>query len=433
MAQPTVNPTTPIKPYEVWKNRDFACYTASWFLLMFAVQVETVAVGIHVYQETHNALSLAWIGLARALPVIALAIAGGHLADHFNRRNILICTLALGMLSSIGLFGVAYWQGSLLWMYAFLFLGSVAQALGSPARSALLPQVVRPEIFPLAVTWNSTIFQISTLTGPAVGGLLVGLDLYTPPAFLVAFQCRLMALLTIVLLHTRQPARKGEPMKWETVVAGLRFVRNTPMILATITLDLFAVLLGGATYLLPQFATDILHVGGLGQGFLRSAEAVGAIIMAMLIAHLPPMKHAGRGMLLAVTGFGLATIVFGLSHNFWLSLTAMFFIGVCDSISVIVRHTLVQVLTPDSMRGRVSAVNNIFIVSSNDIGGFESGVTSRLLGPIISVVGGGIGTILVVLAADRIWPEIRKIGSLNDIKPQSVENSDAQESGQSRA
>jgi MFS family permease len=209
-------------------------------------------------------------------------------------------------------------------------------------------------------------------------------------------------------------------MSWRNLLAGIRFVWQTKLILATITLDLFAVLLGGATYLLPIYAEDILHVGARGLGFLRSAEAVGAISMAMLLAHLPPMRHAGRTMLLAVAGFGAATIVFGLSTWFWLSLVMMFLIGALDNISVVVRHTLVQMLAPDAMRGRVSAVNNVFIVSSNDLGGLESGVLARLFGPVAAVVIGGAGALVVVLTWARLWPEILTIGRLCDVRPARV-------------
>ncbi len=205
----------------------------------------------------------------------------------------------------------------------------------------------------------------------------------------------------------------------ENVLAGIRFVWNTKLILATITLDLFAVLLGGFTYLLPVFVRDILKVSESWVGYLRATEAVGAVFVALVIAHAPPMKRAGATMLWAVTGFGAATIVFGLSKWYLLSMLMMFFIGALDNISVVVRHTLVQMLTPDSMRGRVSAVNNIFIVASNDIGGVESGVTAWLFGAVISVVGGGIGTILVVIASVLIWPQILTIGSLQDVRPAS--------------
>lgn len=429
-AQPAHN------PYAVWRNRDYRLYSASWLALVMAGQIETVAVGMHIYTRTGDALALGWIGLVKALPVILLAIAGGHLADRFKRRTIMLLTLSLGACATAGLGALAYLNAPVHWFYAFLLLGAVGQALGSPARSAILPQLVPPGLFSNAMVWNTSLFQVSTMVGPALGGFLLGRHDYTPPAFALALLLRVCGLVPIALLRVRAPLQKAGTASVRNVLAGIRFVRDNKIILATITLDLFAVLVGGATYLLPLFARDVLHVGGLGLGLLRSAEAVGAIAMAMTVAHLPPFKRAGHAMLWAVAGFGAATILFGLSHWFWLSLAAMFLIGACDNISVIVRHTLVQMLTPDHMRGRVSAVNNIFIVASNDLGGFESGVTARLFGSaaeslgwaapgvpariagaVTSVVFGGIGALLAVAGTSRAWPQVLSLGSLRDIRP----------------
>jgi MFS family permease len=302
-------------------------------------------------------------------------------------------------------------------IYILLGIGAVAQALGNPSRSAMLPHLVPSETFVNAVTWNSTIYYLASVTGPAIGGGIMACWANPAVAFATVGVCRVLATAAIAAMHFQPAQRPSESISWESVVAGIRFVRHTKLILATISLDLFAVLLGGATYLLPIYAKDILHVGPFGLGFLRSADAVGAMCMAVLLVHLPPLRRAGVAMLWAVAGFGLATIIFGLSQWFWLSLSMMFLVGALDNISVVVRHTLVQMLTPDAMRGRVSAVNNVFIVASNDIGGLESGVTAWMFGPILSVVGGGVATILVVLASMRIWPEILAIGSLRDMKP----------------
>ena len=423
-------------PYAVWRNRDFRLYSISWLAIVMASQIETVAVGIHIYARTADPLALGWIGLVRALPVILLAIAGGQLADRFDRRTIMILTLTLGVLSTAGLAALAYFESPIRWFYAFLLLGAIGQALGSPARAAILPQLVPVSIFSNAMVWNSSLFQVSTMVGPALGGFLLGRQDYTPPAFALALLLRLGGIIPIFMLRVKQPLQKAGDISLRNVLAGIRFVRNQKVILATITLDMFAVLVGGVTYLLPLFAKDILHVGGMGLGLLRSAEAIGAIVMAMAIAHLPPIKHAGRAMLWAVTGFGAATILFGLSPWFGLSLVAMFLIGACDNISVIVRHTLVQVLTPDHMRGRVSAVNNVFIVASNDLGGFESGASARLFGAMASgfgwaapglsarvagavgsVIFGGVGAVLAVTGVARVWPQVLTLGSLRDIKP----------------
>jgi MFS family permease len=412
-------------PYAAWYVRDYRRYAAGWFFSMFAKMVETVAVLVYIYDRTADPLALGWVGLAQALPVILLAIAGGQIADRFDRRRVVTLTFAVGAIVCLGLLVLSLKENSIPvaylvpCVYALLAIGSASQALGGPSRSALLPQIVDPKIFTNAVTWNSSVFHLSAMTGPAVGGLIVGFGAghNTSEAFALALGCRMISVLAVAGINGGKSARPAESISWQSVVAGMRFVWNTKLILAVITLDLFAVLLGGATYLLPIFARDILHVGDAGVGFLRAAEAVGAVSMGFLIAHLPPMRRAGRALLWAVAGFGVATIIYGLSQDFWLSMAMMFLIGAFDNISVVVRHTMVQMLTPDEMRGRVSAVNNIFIVSSNDLGGFESGLTAWLFGPVASVVGGGIGTILVVLGAARKWPEILGIGSLKDIQP----------------
>jgi MFS family permease len=399
----------------VWRLPQYRLYAVGWFLMTFGKLVESVALGVHVYATTGAALSLGWVGLVQALPVLLLAIAGGQIADRFDRRRVLMLTLAVTTLTALGLMLLTREKAAVGWLYLVLGVGAVGQALGFPSRAAWLPQIVGPGAFANAVTWNSSVFHIASMIGPAVGGLIVAWN--TPAAFALVVVCRLLSLAAVWGVRCGTPERSGESISWQSVAAGVRFVRKTKLILATITLDLFAVLLGGATYLLPVFCVDILKVGPRGVGFLRSAEAVGAVTMAILLTHLPPMRRAGREMLWAVAGFGAATIGFGLSQFFWLSLAMMFLVGALDNVSVVVRHTLVQMLTPDAMRGRVSAVNGIFIVASNDLGGLESGLTAWLFTPVISVVGGGIGTILVVLAAVRLWPEILSIGSLRDLHP----------------
>jgi hypothetical protein len=399
---------------------------------MFAKQIETLAVSVYlvsIYDLPDASLALGTMGLVQALPVMLLAIAGGQLADRFQRRRVVMSMLALGTVSSAGLLLVAILHAPVSWIYLLLGTGAISQALGSPSRAALLPQLVPAEQFSTAVTWNSTVFYGAVVTGPAIGGIIMALSKNpaTPfienpaPAFVVVVAFRFVALAAMTLVRYRQVDRSDQPISWDSVMAGVRFVWRTKLILATITLDMFAVLLGGVTYLLPIYAKDILHVGSTGLGLLRSADAIGAVCMAMALAHMPPMRRAGVALLWAVAGFGLATIIFGLSQWFWLSLSMMFLVGALDNISVVVRHTLVQMLTPDAMRGRVSAVSNVFIVASNDLGGLESGLTAWLFGPVISVVGGGVGTILVVLAAIRLWPQILTLGSLDAIRPAAEE------------
>ena len=417
--------------------------------MTFSKHVETLAVAVHLvdtYDAKDAPLALGMMALVQALPVMLLAIAGGQLADRFDRRSVLLSTLVISLLAAIGMLFVIFLSAPIPWIYLCLGVGAIGRALGSPSRAALLPQLVPAKIFSNAVTWNVTVFYIASVTGPVVGGLIVAISekqelligLLGPvvgnfmaafsgnaiPAFVLIVLCRLAAIAAVFLIRHRQVGSIDQPVSWENVAAGVRFVWRTKLILATITLDLFAVLLGGAIYLLPIYAKDILHVGASGLGFLRAADAVGAMCMAVWLVHRPPLRRAGVTLIWAIIGFGAATIVFGFSQWFWLSMGMMFFIGALDNISVVVRHTLVQMLTPDEMRGRVSAVNGVFIVASNDIGGLESGLTAWLFTPVISVVGGGVGTILAVIGAICIWPQILKIGSLDSIQPASLAEPD---------
>lgn len=431
-------PTSPPQPdpYAPWRRPDFRLYACSWFALTFSKHVETVAIQVFlvkVYGKEGAPLALAAMALTLALPVMLLAIGGGQMADRFDRRRLLMATLSLGALASIGLLAVLMCEASVAWIFVMLALGAVGQALGGPARAAILPQLVPAVIFSNAVTWNTTVFYLASVSGPALGGWIVFLSSGSPaPAIALVVGCRLIAIGAIALMRYRQTERYKQDVSWRSVTAGIGFVWRTKLILATITLDMFAVLLGGALYLLPMYAEFILHVGPWGLGLLRAADAVGAMCMALYLAHHRPLQRPGVAMLWAIAGFGAAWMVFGISKWFWLSLAMMLLVGALDNISVVVRHTLVQMLTPDEMRGRVSAVHGVFIVASNDLGGLESSLTTwgfgRLvgpeLGPVFSVVGGGLGTILVVLASLRIWPQIRRIGPLDTIRPVAMEEPD---------
>ena len=302
------------------------------------------------------------------------------------------------------------------WTYVFLVLGAVGRAYLWPASSALLPQLVPREVFPDAITWNSGSFQISAAMGPALGGFLIAALHGATAVYVLNTLAALACGGMFAVMHSPPPTAKPAKMTAENLWTGLRFVLHTRIILATITLDLFAVLLGGATALLPVYTREILHVGPQGLGWLQAALPVGSACMAFYLAHRPPMQRAGRSLLLAVATFGLATMVFGWSTSFWLSLAMMFVCGAADNISVVVRNTLVQVLTPDALRGRVSAVNALFISSSNQFGAFESGLVASWLGPILAVVTGGIGTVLVVDATALIWPEMRRIKRLDTLQ-----------------
>jgi MFS family permease len=426
-------------PYGAWRSPHYRLFSVGWLALTMAGQIETVAVGIHLYAQTQTVMALGWMGLVKALPVMLLSIVAGQLADRFNRQKLIIITQTAVVVASAGLLMLALGKAPAQWFYVCLLLSSIGQALGTPARSAILSQLVPVALFSNAMAWNTSLYRVGSMVGPVLGGLLLGLDDYTPPALALAFLLRGGGLLAIIRLKLEGQVRKAVDSSLQGMLEGIRFVRNNKVILATITLDMFAMMVGGATYLLPLFARDVLHVGGLGLGFLRAAEALGAIAMAMTIAHIPPIRNAGRAMLWAVALFGAATIMFGISQWFWLSMVAMFLVGASDNISVIVRHTLVQVLTPDHMRGRVSAVNTVFIVASDDLGGFESGVSarafdlmssglgwaapgisSRIAGAVGSVVFGGVGAVVAVVGCARRWPEVLRLGSLRDIRPAEV-------------
>jgi len=402
-------------PFAALRLRDFRLYSIGGLLAIIGQQMQSVAIGWELYERTNSAMSLGFVGLLQALPVILLALPAGQLADRVDRRRIVQVAQLFMSLCSIGLAALSYYKGSISLLYVLLLLWGVAKAFTWPARAAMISQLVPLQLFSNAATWSSTVFQVGAISGPALGGLLIAEYNSALPVYIIDAIFGLARFISVALIKSKQTAYSKEPMTFSSLIAGFDFVWRTKIILATISLDLFAVLLGGATTLLPIFAKDILHVGPSGLGWLRAAPSIGAVLMAFLLVYLPPMKHAGRALLWSVIIFGLATIVFGFSHSFLLSFAMLFISGAVDNISVVVRQTVVQVLTPDEMRGRVSAVNSIFITSSNEIGGFESGLVAALFTPLISVVSGGIGTILVVIATVLIWPEVRKIGSLQEL------------------
>ncbi|GMV98836.1 MAG: MFS transporter [Phycisphaerae bacterium] len=402
----------PHDPYAALRVRDFRLFLSGAFLANCGMQMQTVAVGWEVYRRTHEALNLGLVGLVQFLPVFLLALPAGHLADHFERRRIVLMANLVIALSSLGLAAIVHWHGPTGLIYACLALTGTARAMAQPARAALVPQIVPRGAFSNAITWGSGGFQLAAVTGPAVGGLLVATFQGTAPVFLLDATATLTFVVLLAIMKRRSPRHAFETPTLRSLLEGLRFVLRTKIILATITLDLFAVLLGGAVMLLPIYATDLLKVGARGLGYMQAAPAAGAIMTSLLLTHLPPMRRAGRTLLLAVTGFGLATIVFGLSRSLPLSLAMLFLTGAFDMVSVVIRHTLVQTLTPDEMRGRVSAVNGIFIGASNELGGFESGLVAHWLGPTASVVLGGIGTLTVVGLVALGWPQVRRYGRL---------------------
>jgi MFS family permease len=402
-------------PYAAFQFADFRRYVLAGTISTVGAQMQSVAVGWELYERTGSAMDLGLVGLVQFLPVLVLALPAGHAADRYSRKSILLVAQVLLLTASAGLALLSYGQGPVWLIYVCLLLAGMAQAINRPSRWSILPQLVPGSILASAVTWNTSGWQSAAVAGPALGGLIIFLTRGAAWVYLFDVACCLVAIALIGAIRSRPAPRGVEEVSLRSLVAGFEFVRKSDLILAAITLDLFAVLLGGSTALLPIFARDILHVGPAGLGWLRSAPAFGAALMAVAQAHRPPLRRAGTTLLWAVAGFGVATIVFGFSTNAVLSFVMLLLTGALDNISVVVRGTLVQTLTPDAMRGRVSAVNGLFIGSSNELGGFESGLTARLFGPVASVVGGGIGTILVVLTAAWYWPRLRHLGALNEL------------------
>jgi MFS family permease len=408
-------------PYAALQLRDFRLLIIGRFVAQLGEMMVSVAVGWELYLRTGDPFSLGLIGLVQIIPVLLLSLPGGYVADRYNRRMILFWTQLLLVACSGVLAYVSITAGSLVLLYLTLAVIGVGRAFNNPAESALTPMYVPPELFYSAVMWNSSVWQVSSIVGPAIGGLIIGITQSAAPVYIINMVAGLVLVGVLLILRSE---RKVEPMSLEesplqSVKNGWSFVRRTEVILGSITLDMFAVLLGGVTFLLPVFAEDILHVGATGLGIMRAAPSVGAMLMLITIAYLPPFRQAGRTLLLAVAGFGVATIVFGVSQSFWLSLAMLALLGALDYISVVIRHTLVLTLTPDEMRGRVSAVNSMFIGASNELGGFESGVAAGLLGPVGSAIFGGIGTIVVVALVAWKAPLLRNYGEITRTKEET--------------
>ena len=390
-------------------------------LAVIGWQMLQVALGWEIYERTGSALALGMVGLVTAIPVVLLALPAGHLADRMDRKKIVIVAQAIFIMMSIALGVLSYSKGPIWLIFGILLIRGTAQAYNNPARSALLPKLVPVEVFGNAVTWSSSGFQVAAVVGPAIGGLVIAFQHRATEAYLVDAVLTTVYLLMLVAIRGDQGTKSEmsatalkprERMTIKSLVAGMRFVKDTKVILAALTLDLFAVLFGGATALLPIFAKDILQVGPEGLGWLRAAPSIGALAVMLTIAHRRPMQRTGWTLILAVAGFGVATIIFGLSRSFGLSLVMLLILGGLDGISMIIRGTLVQLWTPDEMRGRVSAVNSVFIDMSNELGGFESGALAAAVGPVAAVVGGGIGTIIVVGGVAWAWPELRRLKTM---------------------
>ncbi|WP_201830681.1 MFS transporter [Microvirga zambiensis] len=398
--------------WAAFRHRDFRLFCAARFAMALATQIQTVAVAWLVYDTSGSALNLGLVGLASFLPSIALVLVTGLVADRYSRRWVLMIVFAAMMLTSLGLLAQVSAGVPKLWpIYVLVATFGAARAFGNPAAQATVPALVPEGDLANAIAWNSSVMQMATISGPAVGGILYAVDPTAP--FIGSAICFGLSALVIAALRLRPAAAKREPVTWSRLVAGLVFLRTKPILLGAISLDLFAVLLGGATALMPIFARDVFHVGPWGLGLLRSMPAVGALTMAIVLAHSSLLsRRAGLRMLQAVAIFGLATIGFGLSTNFTLTLVLLAILGAADMVSVVVRQTLVQAETPDELRGRVAAVNTVFIGASNELGEFESGTLAWLVGPSAAVVIGGVGTFMLAICWRSWFPDLAHRDSL---------------------
>ncbi len=391
----------------------FRLYAQARFFIVLATEMQSVAVGWQVYEITRRPLDLGLVGLAQFLPGILLFLVSGHVADRYDRRKVLMCGYA-GFAACSALLLAITWRGthSVHPIYAVMVLVGVVRSLNAPASRAILPQLVAEEHFQNAVAWNSTIFQAATILGPAFGGLAYTVFRGAAAVYVMAAAAALGALLAALRLKLQSKARAPESAKWTAALVGLHYIWRNKLILGSISLDLFAMLLGGAVALLPVYARDVLSAGPWALGLLRCAPGVGAGITAIVMAHRPLRTRAGPTMLWGVAGFGVVTILFGVSRSLALSLVALVLVGAADMVSVVIRAILVQVATPDEMRGRVNAVDVIFVGASNELGAFESGLTAHWLGAVPAVILGGVGARVVTAIWAWTFPELRTADEL---------------------
>lgn len=392
----------------------FRLYEVARFFTVVSMEMLSVAVGWQIYAITHRVLDLGYVGLAQFLPGFLLFLVSGHAADRFDRRKLLVvCYVGFAICAGLLLLVSLQHYRSIGPIYAVLVLLGVVRSLNGPVSRAFLPQLVSEEHFQNAVAWHSTIFQIGTILGPSLGGLIYAFFRGAAAVYALSFASYLVAIFCTTLIKLKAKARTREPISLKTMLAGIAYIWKQKVVLGSISLDLFAMLLGGAVALLPAYARDILHTGPWGLGLLRSAGGVGAGAMAILLAYRPLRRRVGATMLWCVAAFGIFTIVFGLSRNLTLSLFALALVGASDMVSVVIRATLVQLATPDQMRGRVNAVDMIFIGASNELGSFESGLTASWFGIVPSVVLGGIGTLVVTALWAWWFPALRRAETLS--------------------
>ncbi len=408
--------------YAALAQPNFQRFLVGFVFAGTGLQMLAAAASWEIYERTNSAWHLGLAGLARALPVLLLALPAGHAADLYSRRNIVVASQIGFALCAGGLALVSRAQAPIWMLYALLFATGCCRAFNGPARGSLLPTIVTAPTFHNAVTWTSAAFQYAAIVGPIVAGVLIARSGVVWPVYALTAVGNLVFAVLALGIRPLVATPGNGTFTARSMLAGMGHLWRERTILGAITLDLFAVLLGGATALMPIFAKDVLGVGELGFGALRAAPYVGALVMAFVIAHRPPFRRAGTTLLWAVASFGVAMIVFGLSRNLWLSLAALIAAGAVDNISVVVRHVLVQVRTPDELRGRVGAVNSVFIECSNELGAFESGAVAALVSPVFSVVSGGVGTIAVAVVVALAFPELRRLGELREREEEREED-----------
>ena len=408
---------------EAFASRDFRRYQLARLAVILGAEAQALAVAWQVYSITHRALDLGYTGLALFLPGLFFLLPAGHVADRFDRRNVILCCYSLQLFCTAILILLACaGTRSVYLIYAVLFLIGTGRAFSAPASSALLPHLVPEQHFVNAVTWGGAIFQIANVTGPALGGLLFALPLATYLAriglggagvvYVFTFATLIWFLVLILSLHVRPGRMEHRATSLKVVLAGFQYVRSSPLLLGSMSLDLFVVLLGGAVALMPIFANEVLHTGPRGLGVLRAAPAIGALTMSLVMARFPIRRKAGARMFVCVAIFGAATVVFGMSRNLWLSLGALAVAGAADMISVIIRGSLLQLATPPEMRGRVSAVNSLFIGASNELGEFESGLTAQWWGAVRATIFGGLASLAVAGTWAVLFPGLRRADEL---------------------
>ncbi len=399
--------------------RDFRLFQGGVFTSILVYNMLSVANGWYIYDQTHDPMDLGWVGLCQFVPAFFMTFLSGQLADRHDRRRMIMAANVLMAIAALFLWWLAGQPFSKAAFLITIGLVAIARSLEAPATASFLPDLVDASFLTRAVAWNSSVKQIAKLAGPGLGGLLYGLFGRADSVFLICAVGSLLSALAVFFIrpHTAH-LEKRLAISWQSFTEGLHYVFRNRLILGAVSLDMVAVLLGGAVALLPVYAKDILHVGPFGLGILRSAPGFGAFFMATYLARRPIQEKIGRKLILSVAAFGVATILFGISTTFWLSLVALFFIGATDNVSVVLRQSLVQIATPPGLRGRVSAVNQAFVVTSNQLGEFESGLTASLFGTVPAVLIGGIGTCVVALTWPKLFPALPKLNRFEDLSRQ---------------